>query len=129
MKVYNHYFHKMSTFKHVILGASPVAELLSSCALLRWTRVLLVPIPDVDMALLIKPWWDSIPHATQLEGPTTKNIQLCTGGALQRKRKNTIFKKTVILILCIIKWELHIKYVFIYQNIMIISRKSKYAIV
>ena len=29
----------------------------------------------------------------QLEGPTTKNIQLCTGGLWGEKGKNKIFKK------------------------------------
>ncbi|MBF9672460.1 hypothetical protein IAI19_11475, partial [Streptococcus pseudopneumoniae] len=29
----------------------------------------------------------------QLEGPTTKNIQLCTGGLWGEKGKNKIFKR------------------------------------
>ena len=32
----------------------------------------------------------------QLEGPTTKNIQLCTRGALGRKMKKKISKKKII---------------------------------
>ena len=32
-------------------------------------------------------------HIPQLEGPTTKNIQLCTGGLWGEKGKNKIFKK------------------------------------
>ena len=32
-------------------------------------------------------------HMPQLEGPTTKNIQLCTGGLWGEKGKNKIFKK------------------------------------
>ena len=36
----------------------------------------------------------------QLEGPTTKNIQLCTGGLWGEKGKNKIFKKKKKRILC-----------------------------
>ena len=32
-------------------------------------------------------------HMPQLEGPTTKNIQLCTEGLWGEKGKNKIFKK------------------------------------
>ena len=32
-------------------------------------------------------------HIPQLEGPTTKNIQLCAGGLWGEKGKNKIFKK------------------------------------
>ena len=32
-------------------------------------------------------------HMPQLEGPTTKNIQLCTGGLWGEKGRNKIFKK------------------------------------
>ena len=32
-------------------------------------------------------------HVPQLEGPTTENIQLCTGGLWGEKGKNKIFKK------------------------------------
>ena len=31
-------------------------------------------------------------HMPQLEGPTEKNIQLCTGGFGEKKEKNKIFK-------------------------------------
>ena len=41
--------------KEVHLGASPVAEWLSSCTLLRWPRVSPVRILGTDMALLIEP--------------------------------------------------------------------------
>ena len=36
-------------------GAGPVAERLSSCALLQWPRVSQVQIPGTDMAPLVKP--------------------------------------------------------------------------
>ena len=40
-------------------------------------------------------------HMPQLEGPTTKNIQLCTGGLWGEKGKNKILKKkTLYLCLC-----------------------------
>ena len=38
-----------SFLKEFILGASPVAEWLSLCALLRWPRVLQVQILGVDL--------------------------------------------------------------------------------
>ena len=63
-----------------------MAEWLSSLALLQWPRVLWVQILGADMELLIKPCV-AASHMPQLEGPTTKNTQLCTGG-FGRKRKN-----------------------------------------
>ena len=72
--------------KNKNVGAGPVAEWLSSRALLLCPRVSLVQILGTDMAQLIKPRWGGIPHAT-LEGPTTKNIQLCTGGLWEDKGK------------------------------------------
>ena len=35
-------------------------------------------------------------HMTQLEGPTTKNIQLCSGGLWGEKEKIKIFKKYIL---------------------------------
>ena len=35
-------------------------------------------------------------HMPQLEGPTTKNVQLCLGGLWGAKEKNKIFKKNKI---------------------------------
>ena len=54
---------KSSTFK-TILRAGPVAEWLSSRALLWWPRVSPVHILGGDMALLIKPCWGGMPHST-----------------------------------------------------------------
>ena len=31
----------------------------------------------------------------QIEGPTTKNVQLCTGGFGEKKEKNKIFGKKI----------------------------------
>ena len=45
-------------------GAGPMAEWLSSCAPLQQPRVSRVQIPGADMALLIRPCWGGIPHAT-----------------------------------------------------------------
>ena len=42
-------------FKEIMAGAGPVAEWLSSCAPLRWPRVLPVWIQSMDLAPLIKP--------------------------------------------------------------------------
>ena len=75
-------------------GAGPVAEWLSLRALLQQPRVSPVQI-------LAWTWYYSSGHAEaashmpQLEGPTTKNTQLCTWGALGEKRKNKkkFFKK------------------------------------
>ena len=36
---------------------------------------------------------EAVSHMPQLEGPTTKNIQLCTRGLWREKGKNKIFKK------------------------------------
>ena len=63
-----------------------MAEWLSSRAALRQPRVLPVHILGADMALLIKPSRQR-PHMPQLEGPTTKNTKLRTGGLWGAKGK------------------------------------------
>ena len=63
-----------------------MAVQLSSHALLRWPRVSQVQILGADMAPLIKPS-EAASHMSQLEGPTTKNIQLCTRGLWGEKGK------------------------------------------
>ena len=68
-----------------------MAKWLGLRALLRWRRVSPVRILGTDMAPLIKPA-KVASHMPQLEGPTTKNTQLCTRG-LWEKRKEKIFKK------------------------------------
>ena len=45
-------------------GAGPVAEWLSSHALLRWLRVSPVRILGADMALLVRSCWGGVPHST-----------------------------------------------------------------
>ena len=57
------YLEKCKTEKG-IRGPGPVAEWLSLHALLWLPRVLPVRILDVDMALLIRPCWGHVPHAT-----------------------------------------------------------------
>ena len=59
--------------------AGPVADWLSSRDLLQQPRVSPVRIlgTDVDRSLSHA---EAASHTLQLEGPTTKNIQLCTGG-------------------------------------------------
>ena len=50
------------SFKNLLRGAGPVAKWLSSCTLLRGSRVSQVRILGADMVLLIKPCWGSILH-------------------------------------------------------------------
>ena len=72
-----------------------MAEWLSSCAQLQVAQCFLVQILGVDMALLIKPRWGSVPHATTRR---THNEEYTTmyWGALGRKRKkNKILKKKI----------------------------------
>ena len=57
----------------------PMAEWLSSLALLQWPRVSPVRILGVDLALLIRPCWGGISHSTTRR-ICNENIQLCTGG-------------------------------------------------
>ena len=86
------WINKISMLKFQYRGW-PVAEWLGSCSLLRWPRYSPVQVLGANMALLVKPCWGDIPHAT-LEGPTTKTTQLCTGGALGEKGKiKSFFKK------------------------------------
>ena len=74
--------------KQYSFGAGPVAEWLSLRTPLRWPRVLPVRILGVDTAPS-SGHAEVAPHMPQLEGPTTENTQLCTRGALGRKRKKT----------------------------------------
>ena len=77
------------TVKNLLQGTSPMAEWFKLMAPLWKPRVLPVQILGVDKAPLIRPCQGGIPHAT-LEGPTTKNIQLCTGGFGEKKKKMKI---------------------------------------
>ena len=61
------------------MGAGPAAEWLSSCALLRWPRVLPVQILGANMASLVRPCGGGVPHGTT-RGTYNYNVQLCTGG-------------------------------------------------
>ena len=70
-----------------------MAEGLSSRAPLQWSRF-------HQFESWAQTWHHSSSHAeagshiAQLEGPTAKNIQLCTGGFGEKKRKkDKIFKK------------------------------------
>ena len=77
-----------------------MSEWLSSRALLRW--------PGVSPVGILGPWHRSSSHAEaashmpQLEGPTTKNIQLCTRELWGEKGKNkkTLKKKKEIYEFC-----------------------------
>ena len=66
------------------LGASPVAKWLSSCTPLQRPRVSPVRILPADMA---SGHAEAASHMPQLEGPTTKNIQICTRGLWGKKRE------------------------------------------
>ena len=72
-----------------------MAEWLGSCAPLRWPRVSLVRILGVDTARLVG-CAGVASHMPQLEGPTTKDTQLCTRGPLGRKRKKKRRLATVV---------------------------------
>ena len=75
------------------LGAGPVAEWLSSRA----------PLQAAPVFRWFESWaqtWhcssghaEAASHMPQLEEPTAKNIQLCTGGLWGEKGKNKIFRK------------------------------------
>ena len=83
--------HRDISFMSHFLG-QPHGWWLRLCAVLRQPRVLLVWI-------LVRTWHCSSGHAEaasqmpQLEGPTTKNIQPCTGKLWGEKGKNKILKK------------------------------------
>ena len=69
-----------------------MAEWLSLHALLQRPRVSPVQILGADTAPLVKPA-KAASHMPQLEGPTTKNIQLCTGGPWGEEGKIKSLKK------------------------------------
>ena len=84
------------SFKKMMQEAGPVAEWLSSRTLLQAGPVL----------CWFESWsqtWhcssnhaEAASHMPQLEGPTTKNIQLCTGrllGEKEKLKKKKIFEK------------------------------------
>ena len=62
-------------FKHAFTGAGPVAEWLSSGAPLQAAQCFLGSNPGRRHGTA-----EAASHMPQLEVPTTKNIQLCTGG-------------------------------------------------
>ena len=72
-----------------------MAEWLSSRAPRRRPSVSLVRILGADMHCSSN-HTEAASHMPQLEGPTTKNIQLCNGGLWGEKGKNKIFKKKKI---------------------------------
>ena len=51
-------------FKKGFWGAGPVAKRLTLRTLLQQPRVLPVQVLGADMALLLRPCWGGIPHAT-----------------------------------------------------------------
>ena len=63
-----------------------MAEWLSLRSAVWWPRVSPVQILGMDMALLTGRA-EAASHLPQLEGPTTKNMQLCTGGLWGENRK------------------------------------------
>ena len=78
--------------ERAIHGASPMAKWLSSHAPLPPPSVLPVRILGADMVPLSS-HAEAASHMPQLEGPTTKNIQLCTGGALGTWKNKILGKK------------------------------------
>ena len=74
-------------------GAGPVAEWLSSRALLRQSRVLPVWILGADMAPLVEPCWGGIPHAVTRRTHNWKYTTVYRGHfGRKRKKKKKIFK-------------------------------------
>ena len=57
-----------------------MAEWLGSHALLQWPGVSPVPDPGHGHGTACRAVAGVASHRLQLEGPATKNIQLCTGG-------------------------------------------------
>ena len=78
---------QLTDLKMKFPGAGPMAQWLSSPALL-WG------VQGFTSSDWVRTWHHSSSHAAgashmpQPEGPTTKNIQLCTGGLWGEKRKN-----------------------------------------
>ena len=61
-------------------GAGPMAEWLSSHALLQAALCFIGSNPGRGYGTAHQDHAEAASHMPQLEGPTTKNIQLCTGG-------------------------------------------------
>ena len=80
--------------KDLNLGASPVAEWLSSFTPLRWPKVSPVPILGVDRAPLLRPCRGDIPHSTTSR--TTTTIYNYVLGVLGRKKKKRRLAMDVI---------------------------------
>ena len=74
------------------VGAGPMAHWLSSCAPLWRPRVSPVSVLGADLAPLIRPRWGSISHS-KTRRTYNWSIQLCTGGALERRRNKEKKKK------------------------------------
>ena len=78
------------SLKRGYAGAGPVAEWLSLRALLQAAQCFVGLNPGADMALLTKPRWGSIPHATTRRTHNKEYTTMYWGGL---GRKNKIFKK------------------------------------
>ena len=65
-----------------------MAEWLGSCALLPWPGISLVWM-DIGCRQGTDGWGpaEAASHMPQLEGPTTRNTRLCTGGLWGEKEK------------------------------------------
>ena len=70
-----------------------MAEWLSSRALLQAAQCFVGSGPGRGQGAAHSGRAGVASHMPQLEGPTTKNMQLCTGGLWGEKGKNKIFKK------------------------------------
>ena len=82
-----------SSFKSCkILGAGPMAEWLSSHAPLQAAQCFIDLNPGCGHGTAHQTTLRQHSPMPQLEGPTTKNIQLCTGGFGEKKEKNKILK-------------------------------------
>ena len=70
-----------------IWGAGPVAEWLSSCTPVQVAQCFVGSNPGCGHGTAHVNHAEAVSHMPQLEGPTTKNIQLCTGGLWGEKGK------------------------------------------
>ena len=70
-----------------------MAEWLSLCAPLQAAQCFVGSNPGHGHGTAHQTTLRQRPTYHKLEGPTTKNIQLCTGGLWGEKGKNKIFKK------------------------------------
>ena len=88
----NGFGQSLTLIKNTNIGAGPVAQWLSSCAPLQAAQCFVSSNPGRGHGTAHQTTLRQRPTCHKLEGPTTNNIQLCTGGLWGENGKKNLKK-------------------------------------